>query len=38
MQIKKKASARERLGHATAGLAVIVTILGVVAAWAFQNA
>lgn len=38
IQIKKKASARERFGHATAGLAVIVTILGVVAALALQNA
>jgi hypothetical protein len=37
MQIKKKASQRERLGHATAGLAVIATILGVVAALALQN-
>lgn len=38
LQIRKKSSWRERMGHAAAGLAVIVTVLGIVAMLAVQNA
>lgn len=38
LQIKKKADTRERVGHASAGLTVILTVLGVAIALAVQSA
>ena len=37
LQIKKKATTPERLGHASAGLAIILTVLGVVVALAVKS-